>query len=356
MNKLKFLAFFAVLIGVVCMGFVARTKADFNANNLISDGAFVDVNKMGAGSIQSFLERRGSFLKDYSENGRMAAAIIYDAAHGYGDASGNINGIAINSSTGTVNPEVILVTLQKEQSLISRTSRDDNALRKAMGYGCPDSGGCNSAYAGFTKQVENAAWQLRYNYERAQGHGFSDYQVGQSFSFSDWNGQHSGRYDNRATAALYRYTPHVYNGNYNFYTFYVQWFQTPEYGASYVTQSGPINGAPGSTQNVSVTFKNVGSQTWSRNSAHPVILAVHYRKDMEGFNKRFRSGGWISADRVARLPNDVAPGGTVTIPFTVTIPSDLGPGQYQFFTQLVCEGYTWFSEYGGGAWWYVNVR
>jgi uncharacterized membrane protein len=129
-----------------------------------------------------------------------------------------------------------------------------------------------------------------------------------------------------------------------------------EYSASYVSQSRPVYGMPGSTQSVSVTFKNTGSQTWYKNSNHPVILAVHYRKDMEEFNKRFRSSGWVSADRVARLPNDVAPGATVTIPFSVTIPPDLDSGRYQFFVQMVCEGYKWFSEYGGGAWWYVNVQ
>src|SRR5690606_12122624 len=32
---------------------------------------------------------------------------------------------------------------------------------------------------------------------------------------------------NSATAALYRYTPHVFNGNYNFWKFYSSWFKYP---------------------------------------------------------------------------------------------------------------------------------
>jgi hypothetical protein len=32
---------------------------------------------------------------------------------------------------------------------------------------------------------------------------------------------------NKATAALYRYTPHVFNGNYNFWKFFQNWFRFP---------------------------------------------------------------------------------------------------------------------------------
>ena len=94
-------------------------------NKIISDTDFLNIGSMDAGAIQSFLNSHGSFLAGYSENGRSAAQIIYDAAHGANDASGTYNGIVINTSTGTVNPEVILATLQKEQSLITRTDNND---------------------------------------------------------------------------------------------------------------------------------------------------------------------------------------------------------------------------------------
>jgi hypothetical protein len=32
---------------------------------------------------------------------------------------------------------------------------------------------------------------------------------------------------NAATTALYRYTPHVFNGNYNFWKYYTLWFRYP---------------------------------------------------------------------------------------------------------------------------------
>src|SRR3989344_3280013 len=100
------------------------TAASFNSSNLISDGEFIDINSMTKNEVQAFLEGQGSYLQSYSDGGRSAAQIIYDAAHGYGDASGSINGISVTSATGTVNPKVLLVTLQKEQSLISKTTQD----------------------------------------------------------------------------------------------------------------------------------------------------------------------------------------------------------------------------------------
>ncbi len=200
--------------------------SNYYYNSLVSDSDFVNINSYSENDIQNFLVSKGSYLKDYEQNGRRAARIIYDAAHGYGEATGTLNGIAIDQSTGTINPKAIIVTLQKEQSLVTEQTRNDGRLDHATGYACPDSSSCDSRYLGFTKQVENAAWQLRYNYERAQGHGFSDYQVNQIKSFSDPSGSYGVTFSNRATASLYRYTPHVFNGNYNFWKLMIEYFGT----------------------------------------------------------------------------------------------------------------------------------
>lgn len=207
-------------------------------NSLVSDGDFVDINSMSAASIQSFLQGKGGYLASAPASqlgdragGRSAAQIIYDAAHGSGEASGTLNGIAITTATGTVSPKALLVTLQKEQSLVTRTDYAQNALDKAMGYGCPDSGGCDAKYNGFTNQVEWAAWQLRYNYEAAgqdaswwNSHYSTHYYVGYSRSHN-WNGTYYVvTYKNKATAALYRYTPHVGYGNFNFWRLMIDWF------------------------------------------------------------------------------------------------------------------------------------
>ena len=249
----------------------------FDPSRLIDDSHFIAINNLTIAEIQGFLSDQCGFLATYSENGRSAAQIIYDASHGFGDASGDWAGITINSSTGTVNPAVLLVTLQKEQSLITRTEAGQNVLDTAMGYGCPDSGGCNPAYQGFTKQVENAAWQLRYNYERAQGHGFDDYQVGQSFAFNDYNGLHEGVFGNRATAALYRYTPHVYNGNYNFWNLFNQWFgliSVSTHNLNVDTHGGIL----GTETHVDLTLKYNGQLTNDLS-----IAIVARRQDSHGY-------------------------------------------------------------------------
>lgn len=228
-------------------------------NNLITDGDFVAINSLSVGEIQSFLSSKGSYLATApadqlgeGHRGRSAAQIIWDAAHGKYDAGGTLNGIAINESTGTVSPKAILVTLQKEQSLVTLTDYQARRLNAAMGYGCPDSGGCNPNYAGFTRQVEWASWQLRYNYEIAgrnagwwqsvYGNQFQ-YRVGNgksmAYSFNDppVSGTVTVTFNNQATASLYRYTPHITYGNYNFWKLSREWFGASTGGGS----SGAFN-------------------------------------------------------------------------------------------------------------------
>jgi hypothetical protein len=204
---------FVLLSAALFIGAQPAKAASTSASNLANDADFVNVNAMNVGQIQALLQLNGSFLKDYSENKRSAAQIIYDAAHGHGDASASVCGIDIHN---TISPVAILAVLQKEQSLITMKTKNQAALNVAMGYACPDSGGCDSKYKGFTKQVENGAWQLRFNFERAQGHGFSDYQVGQTVKIDG----KKVKIANHATAALYRYTPH---NSSTFSTYFTKW-------------------------------------------------------------------------------------------------------------------------------------
>lgn len=240
-------------------------------NQLIPDGDFIAKDSMSVSDVQSFLAGKGSYLASASPSvlgdgneGRTAAKIIWDAAHGYREASGTLNGIVINTSTGTISPKAILVTLQKEQSLVTNASPTQRALDCAMGYeggnGCQWMFDNRPQWKGFTNQVEWASWQLRYNYERSSGHGFSDYQVGQTRSFADSTGVYSVTFTNRATASLYRYTPYVFNGNYNFWRHIVDWF-------GITGSSGTGGGTGNDTDTVSVaTYRTNFSISGSKQS------------------------------------------------------------------------------------------
>ncbi len=249
----------------------------FNPSMIIPDEAFGDVGTFGsAAGIQQFLEQKGSVLANTSPEfliklkepdtltkvgledlqpnlGRLrtAAELIYDAGMKWG-----------------LNPQVILVTLHKEQSLIGGTYRDDadlqRALDRAMGFGCPDYEGCGEIFLGFYRQIygsfdsENNRWlgaaaSLMKSFRTevggvrvGRGPGVDagnktfgrpvvrTARVGDTIVFDNTMGGYAGiqqqqsvTIGNFATSALYRYTPHVFNGNYNFWKFYTAWFKYP---------------------------------------------------------------------------------------------------------------------------------
>ena len=196
---------------------------------------------MSVGDIQAFLVGHGSVLPkvDPSQlgdgaNGRSAAQIIYDAARtnrtdfASGGGFGPSNPLVLS-----LNPQVILATLQKEQSLITGayvpgSPSTSSALNTALGMGCPDGGGCSATYAGFTNQVTYGAAQLMTNYYRA---GSSSFKPGQTYTITNTTGgpqnpapSQSVYIGNASTSSLYQYTPHVYNGNYNFWYYMNLWF------------------------------------------------------------------------------------------------------------------------------------
>lgn len=195
-------------------------RADFNASYIISDYDFSAAGSMSEQQIQSFLEQKGSYLANYYEErhtgigpddnidpyGWRASHVIWATAQWYG-----------------MNPQVILATLQKEQSLVTNPNRNDYGLVYAMGYGCPDSTGCTGAsYPGFARQVDMGTWQLSYNMYWANQR---DSRVAPYLTGSVINIDGSNVYlGNGATASLYRYTPH-FHGNQNFYNIFTRWFR-----------------------------------------------------------------------------------------------------------------------------------
>jgi hypothetical protein len=278
-KKIAQISLLLLLIGLAPNVSFAQNAVDpaFNPNMLIPDEAFGDVGTFGsAAGIQHFLELKGSVLANTSPEFllklkeadtltkvgledpqpnltrlRTAAELIYDASTKHG-----------------LNPQVVLVTLQKEQSLITGNFSSDSDLQRgldrAMGFGCPDYEGCGDIFLGFYRQIfgtfdtQNNRWlgaaaSLMRSF-RAEINGVRvgrgpmvdasnrtfgrpvvrTARVGDTIVFDNTMGGYAGitqqqtvTLGNFATAALYRYTPHVFNGNYNFWKFYTQWFKYP---------------------------------------------------------------------------------------------------------------------------------
>jgi len=223
---------------------LAQVEIDpqFNPNNIVSDDELLNYDSMNLQDIQNFLQSKNSYLATYSTVNahgtvKSAAEIIYDASHNNYDCSD-----AILSDTPTeaekqqkckkittVNPKFLLVLLQKEASLIEDTNPPQAHLDWATGYGCPDGWVCNPYYKGFGKQVNSAALQFL-AYINEQDH--YNYKVGQTYTIDNTldpyctttNQTMTVTPANKATAALYNYTPHVFNGNYNVFKLWKRYF------------------------------------------------------------------------------------------------------------------------------------
>lgn len=159
-------------------------------------------------------------LADEDFNGESAAHIIYKAARDY-----------------EINPQVLIVLLEKEQSLITDTFPHSGQYRSATGYGCPDTAACSSKYYGFKNQVRNAAVLFR----TVLNGGWTNYPLGNNYVQYNPSASCGGsivNIRNLATSALYRYTPYQPNaatlggwndgcnayGNLNFYKLFENWF------------------------------------------------------------------------------------------------------------------------------------
>lgn len=237
--------FFLVLLGFflwlpTAQG--AEIDPEFNPANIISDSELLDYNGMQLTEIQNFLQRKNSYLANYrtfNAHGtpdKSAAEIIFEASRQNYDCKGVDLGDTPTEADKkahcrvitTVNPKLLLVLLQKEQGLIEKNNPSQNSLDWATGYGCPDGLSCNPYYKGFGKQINSASLQFLAYVNEQQRY---TYKAGQTYSFTNPYGTISTATmsvtpENRATAALYNYTPHVFNGNYNFFKLWKKYFPT----------------------------------------------------------------------------------------------------------------------------------
>lgn len=220
--------------------------ADFDPAFIISDYNFFNAHAMTEKQIQEFLESQNCVsrddspcLADYRQDTPSEPAGDPGGCTAYVGADDEPASriIAKAALACRVSPRVLLVTLQKEQTLITRPNA--SGYRHATGYGCPDTAACDSNYYGFFNQVYAAARQFR-NYTQ---HPDRRYHVGPvEVRYHPNVSCRASVLDikNQATANLYNYTPYQPDasaveslghggscssyGNLNFWKMYTQWF------------------------------------------------------------------------------------------------------------------------------------
>ncbi len=268
--------------------FASSADAAFSSSRIIDDNVFNASTSMGTGAIDNFLNSfSGSCIstnKAFSAPDPTGYTPNGGFTYGGNVSAGTV--IAHAALAYDLNPQVLLTTLQKEQTLVTGEA-GCSVLRYvgAMGYGCPDGGtthdysGLNlytlngstvtsvtgtcvnsTSKVGFSQQVIHAAWLLKFGQQRSLGN------IGWAIVRGSWDNSddpqscYSGpmtpgprkrcpsdtatTYDGYttidgtatymstgATASLYWYTPH-FHGNQSFYDIFVRWF-----GSTWAPQS-----------------------------------------------------------------------------------------------------------------------
>lgn len=211
--KLKILASLmlavSLLTGLVLPSHASATN--YGNVNIIDDSVMNNTGAMSDSQVQSFLNGfAGNCL-----GGSFSTADPQGYSNGSYQFGGNVNGgkaISDISKHYNLNPQVLLVTLEKEQGLISRNGNCSygyqgdapvgascnnpngsgpsycsyacrntpvgGCVAVATGYGCP--GYCRKDFSDFSKQISGTAWLLRFAEARAYGQltGYSGYDVG----------------------------------------------------------------------------------------------------------------------------------------------------------------------------------
>jgi hypothetical protein len=258
----------------------ALTGSQFNPGRIIDDSVFYNKSTMSASQIQSFLNSKVPVCDtNGSTNGRAA----YGTSRGYpppytclkdyrqntsniAPESGLCNGYsgASNETAATIiykvaqscgiNPQVLIVMLQKEQSLITDDWPWSVQYQKALGAFCPDTAPCDPGYAGFFKQMYYGAHRLKVYAANPTSFNYRAGRNNTIYYHPDLQrcGTSNVYIENQATASLYIYTPYRPNqaalsnlygegdscssyGNRNFWRMFNDWFGSTE--GSYLLRS-----------------------------------------------------------------------------------------------------------------------
>lgn len=201
---------------------VAATAPPFTPQLVIADDVFRAGSALSAADIQAFLEKYTgvldtTFAPRHSDGTMQPVSLL-------------ISEVCLEFN---INPKVMLVMLQKEQSLITKTAPTQYALDWAFGFGCPDGVPVEARdpkYKGLGNQIWYAARAL-------DGYAESTWTPGLKRTIcincvtTPYTPDANFVAQNLATYKLYVYTPHshgptsdIYGGNYLFWTTYWKYF------------------------------------------------------------------------------------------------------------------------------------
>lgn len=243
----------AVVMTSTAQSASALTGSQFHAGNIISDAQFYDSTAMSAAQVQAFLNGKVTncqsgytCLPQYTTKTTSQPASAGICSAYTGQASETAAQIIVNVANAcNINPQVLIVLLQKEQGLVTSTSPSSYNYNYATGANCPDTTGCSADSAGFFKQVYLAAYQFQYYRAHPD---YYNYLAGRNnYILYNPNTKCGGSQvyiENEATASLYIYTPYQPNaaalanltgtgdncsayGNRNFWYFFNTWFSQP---------------------------------------------------------------------------------------------------------------------------------
>lgn len=252
---------------IVRVGDAARPPAQWwDPGYIVSDANFFDADSMTVDEIQAFLDEQVPYCATWhapsereTDSGwpyRCLRDRIWDVqhldevgedGHRYCDpiearpqvSSAEV--IAIVAAACGISPKTLLVTLEKEQGLVTDRWPWEVQYTAATGYACYDSAPCLDAYGGFVGQVYHAARTYQLYVQRPERFNYQPYQENQIL-FAPGCAAGPVFIRNAATAALYDYTPYQPSaevlagatgmecgayGNYNFWRLWFFWFGDP---------------------------------------------------------------------------------------------------------------------------------
>ncbi|PJC00625.1 hypothetical protein CO074_01610 [bacterium (Candidatus Moisslbacteria) CG_4_9_14_0_8_um_filter_36_20] len=193
------------LISCLLIFFPLKISAlSFDSDFIISDHELTNYEFLNQQEIQSFFEKAGGALHQYKTvdidgKTRLASEIIFNASQKY-----------------KINPAILITIIQKEKTLVTHPNPDIDQYNWATGFGCYDGRGPVKKFRGFSQQIDNAAWRLRFFLDHPWEFRFK---AGECYNI----GGVQVSPINQATAALYNYTPHV-SSNKLFWRIWQNWF------------------------------------------------------------------------------------------------------------------------------------